>query len=158
MTDRLMWVANGLLLLLLIWLAAQQLAKPQSALQVVDTAPLLALLEPPAATAEQNLRIITQAGLFGVEGDDTIISAPAEILAPTPLKLILHGVFLAENPRDGHAIISTEKGSHRSYIVGDALPGNAKLNQILVDRVILERSGNREFLQLRARAGGGNDR
>lgn len=151
MINRVVWAGNFLLLSVLVWVSLQLFNGQRQAAQKVDKDTLSGLLSLNTPTAEENLRTITNAGLFGPEGGSVEIAGPVETASPTPLKLILHGVVLAENPRDGHAIISTENGSHRSYVLGDVLPGNAKLSQILVDRVIFERAGKREFLRLQAR-------
>jgi len=66
-------------------------------------------------------------------------------LPPTPLKLRLRGVVTGER---GYAIIVDGSGNEGVFRVGDEVPGNAEVLSIEARRVVLERSGEREALEL----------
>jgi general secretion pathway protein C len=74
---------------------------------------------------------------------DTALTAPE-----TQLKLTLSGVLSADDKLTARAIIAGPDGEEKPYAVGDTLPGNAALHQILVDRVILKSGGHYETLRL----------
>ncbi len=74
---------------------------------------------------------------------DTALTAPE-----TQLKLTLSGVLSANDKLTARAIIAGPDGEQKPYAVGDTLPGNATLHQILVDRVILKSGGRYETLRL----------
>ena len=67
---------------------------------------------------------------------------------PSSLALVLAGVFAREDPGAGRAIIGETAATGRLYGVGATLPGGARLTEVHPDRVILERSGQREALSL----------
>ncbi len=70
--------------------------------------------------------------------------APVEVVdAPvTRLNLELRGVFAAEDEKDSSAIIAEARKPGEIYRVGDRLPGNAILEAVFNDHVLLKR-GNR---------------
>jgi general secretion pathway protein C len=74
---------------------------------------------------------------------ETALAAPE-----TQLKLTLSGVLSTADKLTARAIIAGPDGQDKPYAVGDTLPGNATLHQILVDRVILKSGGRFETLRL----------
>jgi len=88
--------------------------------------------------------------LFGEAGRQNAVKRAATLSAPeTRLRLTLKGVFASdEAAAAGWAIIADPKGKEDTYEIGDPLPGNAKLSEIYVDRIILERGGRFETLKL----------
>lgn len=66
----------------------------------------------------------------------------------TRLNLKLRGVFSSQDKEIARAIIADAKNDDESYAIGDEVPGGAILNDILEDRVILERNGQLETLKL----------
>lgn len=66
-------------------------------------------------------------------------------LPPTPLSLRLRGVVTGER---GYAIIVDAQGNEGVYRVGDEVPGDAEVITIEPRRVVLERDGTREALEL----------
>lgn len=90
---------------------------------------------------------IAELPLFGVPGE-RVEAAP--VVAPeTRLRLRLVGLVTADTPDGGHAIIGEDSSPERLYAVGDTIGGSAaRLHQIHVDRVILERDGGYETLRL----------
>lgn len=69
----------------------------------------------------------------------------ARELPPTPLSLRLRGVVTGER---GYAIIVDAEGNEGVYRAGDQLPGEAEVVTIQARRVVLERDGTREALEL----------
>jgi general secretion pathway protein C len=94
---------------------------------------------------------ISQLHLFG-KFEPKIVAPPPKLdvaSAPeTRLNLKLRGVFSSNDKTIARAIISDPRGDDDSYAIGDPVPGGATLNDILEDRVILERNGQLEILKL----------
>ncbi|HAR60730.1 MAG TPA: hypothetical protein DCS18_11115, partial [Alcanivorax sp.] len=66
----------------------------------------------------------------------------------TRLSLELLGLFQTRD-RDKSSAIIAEKGKDAElFHIGDAIPGNAELEDIYADRVILRRQGRLETLRL----------
>lgn len=79
-----------------------------------------------------------------------------ENLPETNLRLSLRGVLAADGDFPGSALIEDDKGKTEAYLVGNELPGNAKLRTVFPDRVIIERAGKLEnlyFPELNDRSG-----
>lgn len=68
-----------------------------------------------------------------------------QALPPTPLSLRLRGVVTGDR---GYAIIVDADGSEGVYRAGDIVPGDAEVVTIEARRVVLERDGTREALEL----------
>ncbi|MDX9739574.1 MAG: type II secretion system protein GspC [Gammaproteobacteria bacterium] len=83
--------------------------------------------------------------LFGEAPVAGSVAAPIETLPETRLNLVLRGVVAGEN---GGAIIGTPNGNESFYTIDARLPGGAVLREVYGDRVVLERSGQRETLRL----------
>ncbi len=83
--------------------------------------------------------------LFGEAPAAGAAAAPVETLPETRLNLALRGVVAGEN---GGAIIGTPNGVESFYAIDARLPGGAVLREVYSDRVVLERSGQRETLRL----------
>jgi len=66
-------------------------------------------------------------------------------LPPTPLSLRLRGVVTGER---GYAIIVDGEGNEGVYRAGDEVPGGAEVATIQARRVVLDRDGTREALEL----------
>lgn len=69
-----------------------------------------------------------------------------EDLPETNLRIFLRGVLAASGDFPGSALIEDEKRKTDVFMVGDELPGNAKLRSVHPHRVILERGGKLENL------------
>lgn len=99
----------------------------------------------PAANASRTLAersaAIRAAALFGID---------AEGVTPVPSELgwVLVGVIAETDPRTGRAILGENAAATRVYAVGDALPGERRLQAVYPDRVLLERGGLLEELRL----------
>lgn len=73
-----------------------------------------------------------------------VISAP-----DTSLSWALKGVFSNPDPSRSAAILSPRGQAEKLYRVGATLPGNVILQEVLADRVILDRGGRLETLRLK---------
>lgn len=100
-------------------------------------------------TTRQNVPEVQLANLtvFGTASDT---GGPVEVntenLPETNLRLSLRGVLAADGEFPGSALIEDDKGKTEAYLVGNELPGNAKLRTVFPNRVIIERAGKLENL------------
>ncbi|MFC4726617.1 type II secretion system protein N [Coralloluteibacterium thermophilus] len=86
---------------------------------------------------------LAQWQLFGSrEGPAAVVHAP-----PTALGLQLRGTLAAADPGAGLALVADGE-SERAYRVGDRLPGDAVLEAVHPDRVLIRRDGRTESLAL----------
>ncbi len=85
--------------------------------------------------------------LFGTAEQSVAAQAmDTENLPETNLRLFLRGVLAADGDFPGSALVEDDKGKTEAYLVGDELPGNAKLRSVHPRRVIIERAGKLENL------------
>ncbi|MFW7380528.1 MAG: type II secretion system protein N [Oligoflexus sp.] len=102
-------------------------------------------------------KAILDRNLFNSEGklgDYTEDEGPARVISGTLVKsdlpLDLKGVIFAGDPQHGLAMIeNTQNKRMKSYIVGDIVTENAKVLGIYETRVIFDREGNREYIELK---------
>jgi general secretion pathway protein C len=74
-------------------------------------------------------------------------SLPPDI-PDTHLKLILRGVLAANDAEWARAIVANPNGNEKTHALGDRLSGEATLEEIYPDRIILMRGGRYETLRL----------
>lgn len=110
-----------------------------------DVGATLPQSQAPGSQRKVNLNDILEAHLFGKAdaGERPLAAAPT---SETRLPLVLNGVFVAEIPGDSAAIVAQKGRSGLLYGIGDSLPGNATLDEVHPDHVVLRRAGNRETL------------
>lgn len=85
--------------------------------------------------------------MFGTaQASDATIEENTEDLPETNLRIFLRGVLAADGEFPGSALIEDAKSKTEVFIVGDELPGNAKLRSVHPNRVILDRGGKLENL------------
>ena len=102
----------------------------------------------PSAARRPQARYRDVAGLH-LFGRSAGAAAPATAdIRETRLQLKLLGVFASDDPARSFAIIADPQKREEVYQVGDALPGNVRLQAIHPDQVILERNGKLEKLML----------
>lgn len=88
--------------------------------------------------------------LFGNYQPPERAASDKPVEAPeTRLRLELLGVFQTGDHAAAGAIISEQGGESELYRPGQALPGNATLEEVYADRVILRRQGRLETLKLK---------
>ncbi|WP_432210011.1 type II secretion system protein N [Marinobacter alkaliphilus] len=100
-------------------------------------------------TTRQNVPEVQLANLtlFGAATDTGgAVEVDTENLPETNLRLSLRGVLAADGEFPGSALIEDDKGKTEAYLVGNELPGNAKLRTVFPNRVIIERAGKLENL------------
>ncbi len=89
--------------------------------------------------------------LFGTKGVTRVVKpkpAPrSEKVPETTLRLELEGVFSAGDEGGGSAIIAEKGKPGKLYRIGERLPGNAILEEVHEDRVLLSRSSRMEVLR-----------
>lgn len=112
--------------------------------------------KPPGSVAEAAALGEQLAGLhlFGQAQPQATASASAMIEAPeTTLSLLLKGLVATSNGERGLAVIAEKgrRGGDGVYGLEDQVPGNATIEAIFVDRVILRRAGKLETLYLESR-------
>ena len=90
---------------------------------------------------------IVAMNLFGEPTRDAV--PRSEKLSETKLSLVLHGVFVADKEDASTAMISQRNNSPKLYAVSDRLPGNARLEEVHRDRVVVSRGGVRENLSFK---------
>ncbi len=93
-------------------------------------------------------RLVSQ-HLFGkANAKRTPVVKKAAPIVETRLPLTLRGVIASDRPDTARAIISAPNAGELPYAVGATLPGNAKLEEIHPDKIILSRGGQLENLLL----------
>mgnify|MGYP003637318424 CR=1 FL=1 len=94
-----------------------------------------------------SVRLLPSFHLFGEAGRVTAKPKDEPIAAPkTSLRLLLKGVFTAKQGGTSGAIIEEMGKSAEYYVLGSVLPGNASLEEVYEDRVLLRRNGRLETL------------
>ena len=102
---------------------------------------------PTQARPTGNVNWILSKHLFGEAGAAPVeVTQSNEPAIQTRLPLDLQSVFVADETAASTAIVAQRGKPARLYRVGDTLPGNAKLVEVLTDRIILRRAGVRETL------------
>lgn len=90
---------------------------------------------------------VAEVELFGSAATTTDTQeVDTENLPETNLRLYLRGVMAADGDFPGSALIEDASAKTEAYLVGDELPGNAKLRSVHPNRVIIDRSGKLENL------------
>ncbi|MCH8498615.1 MAG: general secretion pathway protein GspC [Marinobacter sp.] len=89
---------------------------------------------------------LAEVSLFGRVVEDAAPPPVTENLPTTNLRLFLRGVLAATGDFPASALIEGGNGQTEAYLVGDELPGNARLRSVHPNRVILERGGRLENL------------
>jgi general secretion pathway protein C len=99
---------------------------------------------PAVQTRPGNSVNVASLNLFGVaEAED----APRVIDAPqTSLNLELQGVFTAADPDESTAIVAERNKAGELYQIGDRLPGNATLDAVFDDHILIKRGARLEKL------------
>ncbi|MDQ2639388.1 MAG: type II secretion system protein GspC [Pseudomonadota bacterium] len=86
---------------------------------------------------------ILRANLFG----QSPAAGPGGV-PTTSMPLVLTGVVAAPDEKKGLAMIGTANNNIELKMVGDSLPGGARLHAVHVDRVLIDRGGSIEALPL----------
>ncbi len=111
-----------------------------------DLAPSATKSSTTAQRPVANVNWILGKHLFGEAGAAPVVAASNEPVQQTRLPLELQGVFMADENQASAAIVAQRGKPGKRYLVGDTLPGNAKLDEVFTNRIILVRAGVRETL------------
>ena len=135
-------ILNGGMLLLLTASLAQWtwlMAKPPLPALVVAT-------PPPVTTASTfSLQSLLAAHLFGQVSQE-LTGGRLDNLPISSLNLVLTGVIASGN--GGYALISVNSQAEEPFAVGQTVTGNAVLQAVYPDRVVIRRNGALESLML----------
>lgn len=84
-----------------------------------------------------------------IEEEGTVDNSNAQDLVKSDLPLKLLGTIFASDPGLGIAIVeNTSKKSVNSFMVGDVILEGAIVREILRERVIFDRNGRREYIEV----------
>lgn len=124
---------------------AKALFRPESSISAVQVKPRESA---PGDTLMLDLKAIQQAELFG-----SLTEEPAQKTLPAQVKSRLDVKLLGvvKGPQGSASVaILAEAGRQRAYAVGDRLSvsGSARLAEIQADQVVLEVSGQQQYIEL----------
>ncbi len=134
-------VFAALILLQLLQIGYSFISKPLKSPQ-----PVLATAVARPQRSGVDIQTVVSAHLFGVAVVDPATQDP-ENAPQSSANLLLAGTIATQNPKHGVAIISEGGGPSKVYSVGERIAG-ASLHSVYLDRVILDRGGALETLQL----------
>ncbi|MET0026667.1 MAG: type II secretion system protein GspC [Candidatus Thiodiazotropha sp.] len=140
-----------LFVLLISWQASQLtwglIPVPETPYQVTPSGPANSVLPQTSSSDRQQLSRLASLHLFG-DAASKPVAQKVDTKAPeTRLNLTLHGVFVAEKPEEGAAIIGTSGSVQKYYKVGSAIMSGVTLQAVFNDRVVLLRKGESEVLR-----------
>lgn len=141
---------HALMLLLLIYLAFSLAKLIWFAFEPTRKADVMVLPEITVSESRvESLRSQQLPGyhLFGMPG--RVVAKPKDepVVAPkTSLRLVLRGVFTAKIAGVSGAIVEEIGKQSEYYSLGAVLPGNATLEEVYEDRILLRRNGRLETL------------
>ncbi|WP_304639753.1 type II secretion system protein GspC [Pseudomonas sp.] len=125
------------------------LLEPSSVLPAAGIAPPMAQDSAGPASVGGFRQLAALSVLGASAAQPVVVNVP-----DTTLSWALKGVLSDPDSTRSFAILAPQGQREKLYRVGDALPGNVRLEQILPDQVILARDGKLETLRLkRAQAG-----
>lgn len=93
--------------------------------------------------------------LFGKAGAKKVEKRETKTAPKTTLRLMLKGVFTGDQGGGSGAIIEEIGRSTEYYRIGQTVPGNATLEEVYSDRVLLRRNGRLETLSFDEKAPAG---
>jgi len=147
---------RGVLLSILLVYVAWLLAHVAWYSVAGDSHQTLSLAEPKASAGQRVSGKSAQLPswhLFGKVGAGLAKKTDAPKEAPkTRLRLVLKGVFTGEQGGESGAIIEEIGRTTEYYRLGDKVAGNATLEEVYSDRVLLRRSGKLETLAFEMKA------
>jgi general secretion pathway protein C len=146
---RLVWAVNLLLLVLVIQAVADLAWRwLEPAREEAGTLPVSTVAETAAPSPQALAQRVAGWHLFGRAQSLAATSRPT-VAPETKLNLVLRGVIAPPTQENAVAIVAAGvNAADKSYVIGDKLPGGAKLNEIYRDRVIIEYRGRVETLTL----------
>ena len=114
------------------------------------------LPESEATLSPVHVNVVLKRNLFNSEGAEAVEETPEPIkvqaneIVKSDLPVELMGTIYGGDPLSGIALIQNSGNrTVNSFMVGDTLLKEAKVTQILRERVILERNGRREYIAVK---------
>ena len=155
-SDRLpIWVSLALMVIIAWYLARLTwLIYPPPGDLAWEAPPAAAAGSVGSAGAQRDYGDLVAAQLFGKaeaepEPDPDALADQDVLDAPdTSLDLSLRATVASADVGEAHAIIADGSGKEQVYFLRDPIPGGATLQQVRVDRVIINRRGTLEALRL----------
>lgn len=102
---------------------------------------------PQGAALPVDVERIAASHLFGQPGARAASVAVLDRTPDTKLNLVLAAVFEASDPEASVAVIGTGGRAAEVYLVGEQIPGGARLAEVHSDLVVISRGGVREALR-----------
>lgn len=143
--DKLPWLAIALIVALASFAGYSQVTQflqtqAQGNNMPVQSAPA------PQATQVKPQRNVANFKLFGDAAAPKPVKKQAKNLPKTNLRLTLRGISAGPDVDVNNALIETSPNNTELFRAGDKLPGNATVDAIYPDRVVLSRNGRQENL------------
>ncbi len=107
----------------------------------------MAMVPAVAVATPLDIPLLTKWQLFGVFQEAPLVVAPQADAPDTSLNLELAGVFVAVDPKKSTAVILQKGQEGQLYNIEDQLPGNAQLQYVYDDRIVIKRNGRSETLR-----------
>lgn len=146
-----------------IWLEAEtKRASLGFAVSEVQQLPPFIGVDLSTSKGEAAIKSLGEKKLFGELGRVASPAAPTPTITRAPMALKLVGTYVSSSLRDSYAIIEhTQQGEQDVFGLQDSIFDDARLVSVEVDRVIVERDGEKKELTLNegspdAKAGGGD--
>lgn len=146
------WISL-VLVLVLAWLLADLVWAlwPQSSEEAVAATPAMTATQQNKNAARVDTSKIKSSNLFGAyqAGNEPVAQTEVVDAPETRLRLVLKGTVADSEQSRAFAIIGENGGDDKVYLIGDDIPGSAKLYSVHADRVLLRRAGKLEALTLK---------
>ena len=133
--------ASALVLILFAWWAFANIMPLFEEKEIVSVAKVINKTKAPEQFSLKNL------DLFGTPEKNKAVNKTSEA-KQTKLSLTLRGVLATDDPKQGIAQIQNAKKEERHFAVNDNIFGQATLEEIYADRVIILHNGKYETLLL----------
>ena len=115
--------------------------------QALRTQPVVQSAAPATPQRERLQVSLASIEMFGRADPETLADGQnMEDLPETNLRLFLRGVLAGTDEQPGSALIEDDRNRTEVYIIGNELPGNARLRSVHSNRIIIERGGKLENL------------
>jgi general secretion pathway protein C len=151
---------SGLIACLVVYLAYLCAQLMWFSMAPIDKKPVM-LAKATSTAQEKSTRHVDELAryhLFGKAGVKIVQKTDKPTVAPkTRLRLILKGVVTAEQGGSSGAIVEEIGKTSNYYGLGDSLPGNAVLEEVYSDRILLRRNGKLETLSFDDKAAKGRN-
>lgn len=143
--DKLPWLAIALIIALASFAGYSQVSQFLKAQEKANRAPIQSTPIQRTAPAKPQYNV-SNFKLFGDAAAPKPVKKQAKNLPKTNLRLTLRGISAGPDVDVNNALIETRPNNTELFRAGDKLPGNATVDAIYPDRVVLSRNGRQENL------------